>query len=63
MVTAIIVILLSPVFMLTYFCSMAYESHAKRNQQEYEEARRRAAESKRREEKEFEEWGCVETRK
>lgn len=63
MVTAILVILLSPIFMIGYFCAMAYESHTKRNQQEYEEARRRAAESKRREEKEFEEWGYVETRK
>lgn len=62
MVTAILVILLSPIFLLMYLCLMAYESHTKRNQQEYEEARRRAAESKRREEKEFEEWGYIETK-
>lgn len=62
MVTAILVILLSPIFMIMYFCAMAYESHAKRNRKEYEEARRRAAKAKRRDEKEFEDWGYIETK-
>lgn len=57
MVTAILVILFSPIIMVAYAATLAYEKHDKKSKEQYEQARRNAIESMKREDKEYNDWG------
>lgn len=57
MVTAILVILFTPIIMIAYAAALACEKHNKKSKEQYEQARRNAVESMKREDREYNDWG------